>query len=94
MAKGYEVLYLTEAIDEAVVTNMGKFMDKELADVTKEGLQVRAVIYMYHEHQTALSQTAGMYTADHVNVDCVEITTHLCFAPMTQLFLSGPCLSS
>jgi heat shock protein beta len=40
VAEGYEVLYLTEAIDEAVVTNLAKFGDHELVDVTKEGLDV------------------------------------------------------
>ncbi|KAF8068330.1 HSP90-5 [Scenedesmus sp. PABB004] len=38
VADGYEVLYLTEAIDEAVVTNLAKFGDVELVDVSKEGL--------------------------------------------------------
>mmetsp|Transcript_21130 Transcript_21130/g.46267 ORF Transcript_21130/g.46267 Transcript_21130/m.46267 type:complete len:805 (+) Transcript_21130:53-2467(+) len=38
--KGLEVLYLTEPIDEAMVTNMGKFGDYELVDVSKEGLQL------------------------------------------------------
>jgi hypothetical protein len=40
VADGYEVLYLTEAIDEAVVTNLGKFNDLELVDVSKEGLDL------------------------------------------------------
>lgn len=40
VADGYEVLYLTEAIDEAVVTNLAKFGDHDLVDVTKEGLDV------------------------------------------------------
>ncbi|KIZ04859.1 Heat shock protein 83 [Monoraphidium neglectum] len=39
-ADGYEVLYLTEAIDEAVVTNLGKFNDLDLVDVSKEGLDL------------------------------------------------------
>ncbi|KAI8472066.1 MAG: heat shock protein 90C [Monoraphidium minutum] len=39
-ADGYEVLYLTEAIDEAVVTNLGKYDDLELIDVSKEGLDM------------------------------------------------------
>jgi len=39
-ADGYEVLYLTEAIDEAVVTNLGKYNELELVDVSKEGLDV------------------------------------------------------
>lgn len=41
MAKGYEVLFLTEAIDEATVTNLQKFKDCELVDVSKEGITVR-----------------------------------------------------
>lgn len=40
VADGYEVLYLTEAIDEAVVTNLGKYNDLELVDVSKEGLDL------------------------------------------------------
>lgn len=40
VADGYEVLYLTEAIDEAVVTNLAKFGDHELVDVSKEGVQL------------------------------------------------------
>eukprot|EP00775_Hariotina_reticulata_P005864 gene5864-6105_t len=42
VADGYEVLYLTEAIDEAMVTNLAKFNDLELVDVSKEGLQLDA----------------------------------------------------
>eukprot|EP00197_Chlamydomonas_leiostraca_P015628 CAMPEP_0202868906 /NCGR_PEP_ID=MMETSP1391-20130828/11327_1 /ASSEMBLY_ACC=CAM_ASM_000867 /TAXON_ID=1034604 /ORGANISM="Chlamydomonas leiostraca, Strain SAG 11-49" /LENGTH=770 /DNA_ID=CAMNT_0049549131 /DNA_START=140 /DNA_END=2452 /DNA_ORIENTATION=+ len=42
VAKGYEVLYLTEAIDEAMVTNLAKYGDRELVDVTKEGLALEA----------------------------------------------------
>ncbi|KAG2494319.1 hypothetical protein HYH03_007672 [Edaphochlamys debaryana] len=45
VAKGIEVLYLTEPIDEACVTNLGKY-DKEgqyeLTDVSKEGVSVEA----------------------------------------------------
>lgn len=40
VADGYEVLYLTEAIDEAVVTNMAKYADHDLIDVSKEGLDL------------------------------------------------------
>ncbi len=40
VAKGLEVLYLTDAIDEATITNLQKFGDKELVDVSKEGLNV------------------------------------------------------
>lgn len=43
VAEGTEVLYLTEAIDEAVVTNLAKFGDHDLVDVTKEGLDVGEV---------------------------------------------------
>jgi len=42
VADGYEVLYLTEAIDEAMVTNLAKFNDLELVDVSKEGPQLDA----------------------------------------------------
>jgi heat shock protein beta len=38
--KGYEVLYLTEAIDEATIQNLGKFEDFELVDVSREGLEL------------------------------------------------------
>lgn len=41
VSKGYEVLFLTEAVDEATITNLAKFGDLELVDVSKEGLQVR-----------------------------------------------------
>lgn len=34
------MLYLTEAIDEAMVTNMAKFGDHDLVDVSKEGLEL------------------------------------------------------
>lgn len=40
MSKGYEVLYLTDAIDEATITNLQKFGDYQLTDVSKEGLEV------------------------------------------------------
>eukprot|EP00798_Chlamydomonas_sp_ICE-L_P023848 gene23848-9404_t len=40
VSKGYEVLYLTEAIDEATVTNMTKFGDFSMVDVSKEGLKL------------------------------------------------------
>ena len=40
VADGFEVLYLTEAIDEAVATNLAKYGDHELVDVTKEGLDL------------------------------------------------------
>lgn len=40
VADGYEVLYLTEAIDEAMVTNLAKFGDQELIDVSKEGINL------------------------------------------------------
>jgi hypothetical protein len=46
VAKGYEVLFLTDAIDEATVTNLQKFGDRELVDVSKEGLNVGPV----HDH--------------------------------------------
>ena len=35
-----QVLYLTDPIDEAMVTNMAKFGEYELVDVSKEGLQL------------------------------------------------------
>jgi len=40
VSKGYEVLYLTDAIDEATITNLTKFGDFQLTDVSKEGLDV------------------------------------------------------
>ncbi|GFR43638.1 hypothetical protein Agub_g4739 [Astrephomene gubernaculifera] len=44
VAKGIEVLYLTEPIDEACVTNLAKYGDKdtkyELVDVSKEGVSI------------------------------------------------------
>ncbi|KAF5832971.1 heat shock protein 90C [Dunaliella salina] len=42
VSKGYEVLYLTDAIDEATITNMQKFGDFQLTDVSKEGLELEA----------------------------------------------------
>lgn len=38
--KGYEVLYLTDAIDEVAITNLAKYKDKDLVDVTKEGVDL------------------------------------------------------
>lgn len=40
VADGYEVLYLTEAIDEAMVTNLAKFGELDLVDVSKEGINL------------------------------------------------------
>lgn len=40
VADGYEVLYLTEAVDEACVTNLQKFGEHELVDVSKEGVNI------------------------------------------------------
>lgn len=37
--KGFEILYLTEPIDEFTVQNIYKFQDKELMDVGKEAVQ-------------------------------------------------------
>lgn len=66
VADGFEVLFLTEAIDEAVVTNLAKFGDHELIDVSKEGVQLDdeaaqkkvgycdCVILMYVSSMTAL----------------------------------------
>ncbi len=34
------MLYLTEPIDEVVFTNLAKFDDKDLVDVTKEDLSL------------------------------------------------------
>jgi HSP90 family molecular chaperone len=42
VARGYEVLFLTDAIDEAMVTNLAKFGDRELVDVSKEGIKLDA----------------------------------------------------
>jgi heat shock protein beta len=40
VAEGYEVLYLTEPIDEAVITNLAEYDGKQMVDVTKEGLDL------------------------------------------------------
>lgn len=40
VASGTEVLYLTEAVDEAAITNLAKFGEFELVDVSKEGVSV------------------------------------------------------
>ena len=37
---GYEVLYLTEPIDEYVVMTLGQFEEKKFVDVTREGLKL------------------------------------------------------
>ncbi len=39
-ARNVQVLYLTEAIDEVVATNLSKFGEHDLVDVTKEDLQL------------------------------------------------------
>lgn len=39
-ARDLEVLFLTEPIDEAVITNLAKYGDMELVDVSKEGLSL------------------------------------------------------
>ena len=40
IAKGYEVLYLTEPIDEVAIANVGEFDGHKLVDVTREELEV------------------------------------------------------
>lgn len=40
MKKGYEVLYLVEPVDEAVLVNLATFKEKQFVDVTKEGLDL------------------------------------------------------
>jgi heat shock protein 90kDa beta len=40
VADGVEVLYLTEPIDEAVITNLAEYDGKQMVDVTKEGLDL------------------------------------------------------
>lgn len=40
ISKGYEVLYLTEPIDEVAAANVGEFEGHKLVDVTREELEV------------------------------------------------------
>merc|ERR1719421_1020842 len=40
LKKGFEVLFLTEPIDEVAVSNLADFEDKKFIDVTKEGLDL------------------------------------------------------
>ncbi len=61
VAKGYEVLYLTDAIDEATITNLQKFQDKELVDVSKEGLTVRARGALTGEGATSAMESQGRW---------------------------------
>jgi hypothetical protein len=35
-----QVLFLTDPLDEAVVSNLAKYADKEMVDVSREGLQL------------------------------------------------------
>jgi len=39
-SKGYEVLYLTEPLDEIMIENVSEFKDFKLVDVSKEGLKL------------------------------------------------------
>lgn len=34
------MLFLTDPLDEAVVSNLAKYADKEMVDVSREGLQL------------------------------------------------------
>ncbi|KAG1673024.1 hypothetical protein FOA52_005954 [Chlamydomonas sp. UWO 241] len=38
ISKGYEVLFLTDPVDEAMVSSLAKYGDHELVDVSKDGL--------------------------------------------------------
>merc|ERR1719455_39334 len=40
LKKGFEVLFLTEPIDEVAVSNLADFEEKKFIDVTKEGLDL------------------------------------------------------
>ena len=40
MKKGYEVLYLTEAVDEYCIQSLPEYEGKKFANVAKEGLKL------------------------------------------------------
>eukprot|EP00873_Tetraselmis_striata_P043563 jgi/Tetstr1/463827/TSEL_008641.t1 len=52
--RGYEVLFLTEPIDEVAVTNLGKYNDMDLLDVSKEDLALEET----EEEKAALEKAA------------------------------------
>lgn len=57
--KGYEVLYLTDAIDEVAITNLGKYKDKDLVDVTKEGVDLGCALPAPARHPPACGGVGG-----------------------------------
>ncbi len=86
VAKGYEVLYLTDAIDEATVTNLQKFQDMELVDVSKEGLAVSYVTHTHtHTHTQAVRCAVVLLLLTRQEGNKGAITAHLCAAPFLVL---------
>ena len=50
LKKGYEVLYLTEAVDEYAISALPEFEGKKFQNVAKEGVEIdgdRYVLYLF-----------------------------------------------
>ena len=60
IGKGYEVVYLTEPIDEVCLSNLGSYNDVEFVDVTKEGLDLGEDEETKKANEKAAEEVAGL----------------------------------